>query len=131
MFALLIAVLLAGDVSARIERIEKAMYAPCCYQESVRTHRSETALEMKAEIARLVAEGKSDQEIFDIYKQRYGQRIMMEPEGQAKAVAVLVPVLFGILGVLVVAYFVRRWRAAPSPAAAPAGNLPDLDADDF
>ncbi len=125
---LLIAVLLAGN--SRIERIENSMYAPCCYQESVKTHRSEVALQMKAEIARMVSEGKSDKQIFDVYKQRYGQRIMMEPEGQAAQVAALVPVAFGVLGPLVLAYFVRRWRAAP-PAVTTTGALKDFEIDDL
>lgn len=106
------------------------MYAPCCYQESVRTHRSEVALQMKTEIARMVSEGKSDKQIFDVYKQRYGQRIMMEPEGQAAQVAALVPATFGVLGLLILAFFVRRWRAA-SPAAATTGALKDFDIDDL
>jgi cytochrome c-type biogenesis protein CcmH len=131
---LLIAVIIAGnaaqDSTARIGRIETSMYAPCCYQEAVKTHRSEVALQMKTEIARMVAEGKSDEQIFSVYKQRYGQRIMMEPEGQAAHVAVLVPVAFGILGLLVLTYLIRRWRAAP-PAVTPAGNLHDFDIDDL
>jgi cytochrome c-type biogenesis protein CcmH len=130
---LLIAAILAlpapGNPGTRIERIESSMYAPCCYQETVKTHRSEVALQMKAEIARMVSEGKTDSEIFGFYKNRYGQRIMIEPEGQAAKIAALVPVLFGILGLLVLAYFVRRWHATPS-AATPAGPPLDID-DDF
>jgi cytochrome c-type biogenesis protein CcmH len=121
----------AEDPNARIDRIESSMYAPCCYQETVKTHRSEVALQMKAEIARMVSEGKSDEQIFDFYKQRYGQRIMLEPEGRAAKVAVMVPVLFGIVGFFVLAYFVKRWKAAAPAAVATTGALHDVDDEDF
>jgi cytochrome c-type biogenesis protein CcmH len=130
LFAVLLAVTAAANPNERIERIESSMYAPCCYQETVKTHRSEVALQMKAEIARMVSEGKTDVQIFNFYKQRHGQRIMIEPEGQAAKVAAVVPILFGILGLLVLAYFVRHWRAAP-PAIATSANLQQFDGDDF
>ncbi len=132
---LLVVALFAGSTAespnARIDRIERSMYAPCCYQETVRNHRSEVALQMKAEIARMVSEGKSDEQIFDFYKRRYGQRIMLEPEGRAAQVAVIVPVLFMIFGLILLAYFVRRWTAAAPAAVVSTGTLRELNDDDF
>jgi cytochrome c-type biogenesis protein CcmH len=118
------------DAKARIARIEESLIAPCCWQETVKTHRSEVALRMKAEIARMVSEGRSDGEIFDFFKQRYGQRVMVEPEGWTKRLAMLAPVVFAAFGLWFVAHFVRRWRRTavrPAPAAGPAEALPEIE----
>jgi len=56
--------------------------APCCYNGSVALHQSDAAKKMRAEIAKLIAGGKSDREILDLYIQRQGKRILAEPEVQ-------------------------------------------------
>jgi formate-dependent nitrite reductase complex subunit NrfG len=70
-----------GPQQARIEKLEATLLAPCCYTETVSRHRSEVALQMKAEISRWVEEGKSDRQIVETYKQRYGAKVLIEPEG--------------------------------------------------
>jgi cytochrome c-type biogenesis protein CcmH/NrfF len=70
-----------GLQQARIEKLEATLLAPCCYTETVSRHRSEVAFQMKAEIARWVEEGKSDRQIIETYKQRYGAKVLIEPEG--------------------------------------------------
>lgn len=134
---LLIAMFLAGtaaeDPQARIGRIEGSLLAPCCWQETLKTHRSEVALQMKAEIARMVSEGSADAQIFEVFKQRYGNRVMVEPEGGVWWVALAVPVFAGILGLWFAVHLVRRWRAAGSRPASqpePPPALAELD-DDF
>jgi len=85
LFAILPMLLSASDSpsgrSARIAALEETFLAPCCYSEPISRHRSEVALQMKVEIARWVDEGKSDREIIDTYKRRYGARVLVEPEG--------------------------------------------------
>ncbi len=56
----------AEQPQARVDRLEHAVLAPCCYTESVAIHQSEIAVKMRLEIAKRVAAGKSDQEILDI-----------------------------------------------------------------
>lgn len=79
------------------------------------THRSEVSLMMRAEIARMVAEGKTDQEVLDYYKQQYGLRILVEPEGSQWWWMHVIPIVAIALGVLGVVFFIRR-MARPSPA---------------
>jgi cytochrome c-type biogenesis protein CcmH/NrfF len=100
---------------ARVLRLQKAVLAPCCWNESVATHRSEVSLSMRAEIARMVSEGKSDQEILDHYKQQYGARILVEPEGSKWWWMHTIPFVMIGLGVLAVVLFIRRLRR-PVPA---------------
>ena len=106
---------LTGDQPARVEKLENTLLAPCCYTEPVAQHRSEVSLRMKAEIRRMVAEGKSDREILDHYKAEYGLRVLVEPEGGRRVWIHLVPVVAIVLGLLVAVAVIRRWRR-PMPA---------------
>ena len=114
----LAAPLLAGPVTSpekRVELLENSLLAPCCWAEAIATHRSDVALAMKAEVARFVAEGKSDQEIFDYYRQRYGARVLVEPQGGQWWLMNLVPLAMVAGGVVVVAFVLKRWlRPIPS-----------------
>ncbi|MGC8759687.1 MAG: cytochrome c-type biogenesis protein [Bryobacteraceae bacterium] len=92
----------------RIRSLEEKLIAPCCWSESVASHRSEIAAEMRAEISRMVAEGRSDREILDYYKAKYGPRILMEPEGKLRVWAYTIPVVASIAGLAFVIWFIRR-----------------------
>ncbi|MFB3779311.1 MAG: cytochrome c-type biogenesis protein CcmH [Bryobacteraceae bacterium] len=113
------------EQKGRIAALEKTFLAPCCWAEPIATHRSEVALQMRAEIARWVAEGKSDREIIDTYKQRYGARVLVEPEGTQWWLMQVVPWVALLLGLVLTVQLLRRMSArkpAPAPAAGP--NLP-------
>lgn len=120
--ALLGAAASPADQKARISALEHLFLAPCCWSEPIATHRSEVALQMRSEIARWVAEGRSDREIIDTYKQRYGARVLVEPEGSQWWVMHVVPWVALLLGLALTVQIVRRMSArkpAPAPAAGP------------
>ncbi len=119
--------LAAGDGDVR--RIQARFLAPCCWQESVAVHRSEIAAGMRSQIARMVAAGKSEDQIVDFYVARYGERILREPRGSRRWWLMLVPLaLIAILSAGLFAY-IRRQRQAPASASDNV-NLPALpDAD--
>jgi cytochrome c-type biogenesis protein CcmH len=112
---------LAGLTDARKARaaaLQRVLLAPCCWSEPVAAHRSEVALEMRAEINRLVAEGKSDREILDYYKSRYGMRILIEPEGGRSFWMHLVPPIVILAGCGWVIFLIHRWiQRRPQPSA--------------
>ena len=103
---------------ARILHLQKSLLAPCCWNEAVATHRSEVSLTMRAEIARMVVEGKTDQQILDHYKEQYGLRILVEPEGSTWWWMHVAPIAVIALGVLAVVWFIRRLRR-PVPEPSP------------
>ncbi|MCS7315714.1 MAG: cytochrome c-type biogenesis protein CcmH [Bryobacterales bacterium] len=103
-----------------IGKLERALLAPCCYQEVVATHNSEQARAMRAEIAEMVAAGRSEREILDHYKQRYGARILAEPEGAQWWIMNVVPVLMLGGGAVVVVLVLRKWRRAAQAGGVPA-----------
>jgi len=92
----------------RIRSLEEKLIAPCCWSESVASHRSEIAAEMRAEISRMVAEGRTDREILDYYKAKYGPRILMEPEGELRVWAYTIPVVATVAGLAFVIWVIRR-----------------------
>ena len=63
------------------KRIQDRLLAPCCWQQSVAVHDSDIARQMRAEIARLAASGKNEEQIVEVYVARYGERILREPRG--------------------------------------------------
>jgi cytochrome c-type biogenesis protein CcmH len=106
------------EQQARLERLGKALLAPCCYQEVVATHTSEVARQMREELAEMVAAGRSEREILDYYKQRYGTRVLAEPEGAQWWVMNVVPVAMLAAGAGLVVHLVRKWRRGPASTPA-------------
>jgi cytochrome c-type biogenesis protein CcmH len=115
---------------ARIQRLEKAVLAPCCYTETVGQHQSEIAIKMRVEIANWVAQGRTDEESLDTYAKRYGAKVLVDPNTIPKGWTLVVPWAVAGLGALGAAWMLRRWRAARLAAGAltDAGGmvLPDV-----
>ena len=132
--ALLPSLVLADTVEqqqARVDRLEHAVLAPCCYTEPVAIHQSEIAVKMRLEIVKWVAMGRSDREILDTYVGLYGSKVLVDPRTVPRGWTPFFPWLVFILGVFLVVWLLRRWRAAPRTATASSTtevlNLPDVD----
>ena len=115
---------------ARIQRLEKAVLAPCCYKETVGQHQSEIAVQMRVEIARWVEQGKADEEILDTYAERYGAKVLVDPNTIPKGWTLVVPWAVVGLGTLGAAWVAWRWHSArlatPAPSDAGGAILPDI-----
>ena len=121
----------AEQQQARVDRLEHGVLAPCCYTQPVGTHQSEIAVKMRLEIAKWVAMGKSDQEVIDTYVGLYGSKVLVDPRSAPREWMTLIPWLVLILGAFLLAWLLKRWRAAPTTAAALSATevliLPDFD----
>jgi cytochrome c-type biogenesis protein CcmH/NrfF len=121
----------AEQRQARVDHLEHAVLAPCCYTEPVAIHQSEIAVKMRLEIVKWVAMGRSDREILDTYVGLYGSKVLVDPRTVPRGWTPFFPWLVFILGVFLVVWLLRRWRAAPrTPAAVSTTevpNLPDFD----
>ena len=104
------------EQKARVQRIEDAVLAPCCYTEPVSRHQSEVAVKMRIEIAKWVAAGKTDQEILDTYARQYGSRVLVDPRTIPGWWTPWVPWLALIFAVVFGFWLLRRWRVNPLPA---------------
>lgn len=117
--------------SDAVRRMESKFVAPCCYQDNLATHNSGAAQQMRAEIAKMMAEGKTEAQIVDYYVAQHGERILREPRGGKSTILVVVPVLIALAGAAWLSRYVARARRAKStdlqPATAP--PVPDDDMD--
>jgi cytochrome c-type biogenesis protein CcmH len=126
---------LSPEEQQRARRLQERLVAPCCWQETVATHNSDLVRTIRGEIVDMVAAGRTDEEILSTYKQRYGARILVEPEGAlwwwANIVPLLATIAALILGALAVWHLSRRRVTPPMRAVPPPGQpLPDIDFDD-
>lgn len=112
---------LTAEQMGRYDRLTHELIAPCCWRESIAIHRSQEALQMLDEVERLVAEGRSEEEIRNIYVARYGPRILADPPGVSKYWLYLLP--FSLLTWFMVAAVFRLRslvkRTAPAHSLAP------------
>lgn len=124
MVALLLFLLSAAPAesnAARVRRLQETLVAPCCWAETVAVHRSETAAQIRAEVAAMVTAGKSDREILGRFKAQYGARVLVEPEGGLRLWAYFIPTAAALAGLGLVVLVLRRFVSTPS--SAPASTL--------
>ena len=114
-----------------VRRIQDRFLAPCCWQQSVAVHDSEAASQMRAEIARMVAAGKSEDQIVEFYVARYGDRILREPRGSTFWWLTLTPLVLIATSAAWLLRYIRRHRQAPASIAdaVDLSALPELDLD--
>ena len=74
---------LTPDQLARIRKIEGRLMAPCCYTQTIRDHDSQVAVDMRNEVTAFVASGKSEQDIITYYRTKYGETILVVPDGMS------------------------------------------------
>jgi len=112
---------LTAEQMGRYHRLTHQLIAPCCWREPIAIHRSQEALQMLDEVEKLVAEGRSEEEIRNIYVARYGPRILADPPGVSRYWLYLLP--FSLLTWFMVAAVFRLRslvaRAAPTQSSAP------------
>jgi len=108
------------------KQLEAKLMAPCCWAQQVSLHQSPAADDIKQTIRTLLAEGKTSEQILDIYVAQYGDRILAEPPARGFSRLIYVaPWVFLVASVGLVIVVIRRLRAVtPAPvrserAAAP------------
>lgn len=105
---------LEPDGKARYHRLCQSLMAPCCWSQTVELHSSAEAEQCKAEVAKLIRDGKTDREILDSFVQRYSLRILAEPEGAKFIVLTAVPILVMLTGGAFLIWYTSRTRKHPT-----------------
>jgi cytochrome c-type biogenesis protein CcmH len=116
-----IALLSVGALSARaatpqtsVSEISAEVMCPVCGT-LLELAESPQALREKAFVARLVAEGKSKDEIKDALVAEYGTEVLALPQGSGFDLsAYLVPIIAFVIAVIALTVGVLRWRRAGS-----------------
>ena len=91
-----------------IRKIEGRLMAPCCYTQTIRDHDSQVALQMRDQVTAFVAAGQSEQEIVTYYRTKYGETILVVPDGLEGQFLTILPIFAFLLSVAVLVMFIRR-----------------------
>jgi cytochrome c-type biogenesis protein CcmH len=115
----------AANGDPRLERLFSKFMAPCCWRENLLVHSSPLADELRAEIRKQVAEGKSDEQIKSHFLFRFTSRILAMPEGAKATWLSWTPWVLLVSGAGAVAAFISRsTKQQTSPPAVE--TLPEL-----
>ena len=90
---------LNADNSQQIDKISKNLRCLICQGQSVYDSQSDFALSMKVLIDNKINEGKTEKEIYDFIKNKYGEWIVYEPEiGLNTILLWVIPLILFIFG---------------------------------
>ena len=104
----------------RVQAVGKKLRCAVCQGVSIADSPASMARAQLDKVRELVAEGKSDQEIYDYFVERYGEWALMEPKKSGITLGLwLAPVLVLVLGVLLIISSTKK-PVAPVAAAAEA-----------
>jgi cytochrome c-type biogenesis protein CcmH len=97
----------------RVQDVASQLICPVCQGESVASSPATIAQQMRTVIRQQLQEGKSEAQVIQYFKERYGPQIVWTPQWQGfDLVAWLVPIALLLLGVIILFYVLRSWRAA-------------------
>ena len=115
-------------VEQQAKQIEAMLIAPCCWSQQVSVHQSPASDEIKTNIRKLLADGKTQQQILDAYVAEYGDRILAEPPARGFSAALYVlPWIFLAGSIGLVVFVIRRLRTPAQPAATPDVRVAPVD----
>ncbi len=120
---------LEAEKEARVMRLGKQLRCAVCQGVSIADSPASMARAQLDKVRELVAEGKSDEEIYAYFIDRYGEWVLLEPtRGGLNVVLWLGPLALLGLGLLVIVMqSKKRPAAAPAPAPTPSAAEPSAD----
>ena len=140
LLALALALLAPGTAAANgpasLTEIEKEVMCPVCGT-LLQLAESPQAQRERVFIKRLIAEGKTEQEVKDALVAEYGDEVLaLPPDSGFSLSAYLVPIIAFLVAAVALGFGILRWRrggsggSASPPAAGPSGaDAERLDAD--
>ena len=106
-------------LQARYEKIIDEVRCLKCQNQTIKDSNAFLASDLRREIRRMLAEGKSDREIFDFLVERYGEFALYRPRMSGKTLILwIAPGLLLLGGGFVLVTILRRRMAMPIDAEA-------------
>ena len=103
----------SNDPAARALRLSERIACPVCDGETVAESSARTARDIRADIARRISNGESDDTIMDYYRRTFEGSILAPSDSGIGLVAWGLPVA-GLMGAGAALLFaMRRWRSDP------------------
>jgi cytochrome c-type biogenesis protein CcmH len=101
-----------------VNRVASNLYCPVCENEPLDVCQTPACVQWKAQIGQFLAEGMSEQEIVQIFVERYGLRVLGEPPATGITLILWIgPIVAALAGGLFAFRLIRRMsqRAATAP----------------
>ncbi len=112
----------------RYQQWGEALVPPCCWQGSLKNHDSPLAQQAQHELREMIDQSYTDEQIRNAFVDRYGEAILMTPDGKRGQWLFTMPAVFLLVSALAAAWFLRRMlRRAPVPQLA---SMPYIEIDD-
>ena len=111
------------ELQARYEKLISEVRCLKCQNQSIKDSNVFLAADLRREIRRMIAEGKTDPEIIDFLVTRYGEFALYRPRTTGKTLVLwLAPFLLVLLGVFALYRVVRHRMSLPMDEAAGEGG---------
>ncbi len=108
------------EIRERYESLTEELRCPKCQNQSLAGSDSSVSEDLRREILLLLEDGRTDQEIRDYMRDRYGDFILYNPPVEGKTLLVwVIPAVLFFIGLLVIFFVVR------SATRNAATNVPD------
>ena len=102
------------ELQARYEHIIEEVRCLKCQNQSIKDSNAFLAGDLRREIRRMLAEGKTDDEIYDFLVARYGEFALYRPRMSGKTLILwIAPILLLLAGGFVLVNILRRRMAMP------------------
>lgn len=109
-------------LQARYEAITKELRCLVCQNETIADSNASLAVDLRREVHKMIAEGKTDDEIKEFMLARYGDFVLYKPRMTGKNFVLwAAPVLLLLFGVFAAMRFIRK-RAAEADIATDTDN---------
>jgi cytochrome c-type biogenesis protein CcmH len=100
-----------------VNRVARQLYCPVCENEPLDACRTSACQQWRAQIAQLLSEGQSDDQIKQYFVDRYGLRVLGEPPASGTTLWLWVlPIAVLVVGAVYVVFLMRRMRARSAAA---------------
>lgn len=101
----------------RYRHFSKVLRCPLCQNQNLNGSNSGVAGDLRRELHRLISENKTDDEVIEFMRSRYGDFILYDPPLNASTSALWFgPLVFLLIGLLTIVFMVRRQRTAAAVA---------------
>ena len=102
------------SAAARGHNLETQLKCPECEGLSVADSNAPTSLAIRADIKKRIRQGQNDDVIRQAYVDRYGEQILLQPQGSGISLLVWVlPVVVLVVGAFGIGFVLARNRRAP------------------
>jgi cytochrome c-type biogenesis protein CcmH len=102
------------SLSSHVSGLAGELRCPDCEGQSIAQSSTTTARAARADIRRRIEAGQSDAEIRQAYIDKFGDSILLKPEGEGLGIVVwALPVVVLVVGAAGLVLALRRWRTEP------------------